>query len=517
MTALGAPAQTLPHQANGAVHGLSGDRSAGGARDAQDSSTFDALLGSLDDSSALPLPPAGGSKTASDTTSAPLAGQASDEAATTASWRSASAVHALGSGVLVGLDKRLNASPNDHQLVSTKASKAKAEPGADATLASIGWAALIGGVTAASVSADPAPHPDGQAPGPALAAPTSAPLPASLVAAGGSANSGAGGTAAAQIQDVMPLEPEQTAIAQTSAPSAVAQPVVVTVVRAITYLGLDPTIRNVSAPASKSAVAAAGSLDSLASQGAGTVNAPATSLGVQNDAAGTANENRSGRDTHGAGSGNLASKTLPPEGQTPSPVPVSGPIPTSASITLGNSLPLVPVDRLADVVASAAGDIVSQSGAPLSAAASPNADRTAPVKELDVQMNPASLGALSIQMRLSNGKLNVTIKVDKSDTLKLVETQRGAISDKLKALNFSVESVSVKASEASAPNSASADASHTGTSRYDEGQHGQSGHTTGESHHGRSPQGGDDRRQLARRGRENTGESGDGNFGHRVV
>ena len=149
-----------------------------------------------------------------------------------------------------------------------------------------------------------------------------------------------------------------------------------------------------------------------------------------------------------------------------------------------------------------------------------NAARTAPVKELDVQLNPASLGALTIEMRLSNGNLSVTIKADKPDTLKLIENESGAISDKLKSLNFSVESLTVKASDAVASGSASAsaDASNTGTSNYGEAQQGQSGQTADGSRNGRSSQRRRPGTSRAQQQRENAGEAGgDGNLGHRFV
>jgi flagellar hook-length control protein FliK len=142
----------------------------------------------------------------------------------------------------------------------------------------------------------------------------------------------------------------------------------------------------------------------------------------------------------------------------------------------------------------------------------------APVKELDVQLNPASLGALTIQMRLNNGSLSVTIQADKSDTLKLIENERGSITNKLQSLNFSVDSLTVKASDAVAPSSSGAGASNTGASNHGQAQQGQSGQTADGSRGGRFSQGAGDQRQSARQDRQGAGDTGgDSNFGHRVI
>ena len=96
MTALGLPSQSAMQLAqSAAANAMAGGQNAGGAADPQDSSAFDTLLGSFDESGGQ-NPPA----------SAPPSGD--DSSSPTASWRSASAVHSPGSGVLVALDKRLD-------------------------------------------------------------------------------------------------------------------------------------------------------------------------------------------------------------------------------------------------------------------------------------------------------------------------------------------------------------------------------------------------------------------------
>ncbi|MGD0721199.1 MAG: hypothetical protein ABR970_09165, partial [Roseiarcus sp.] len=103
MTAIALPAPTLPAPTGvGAAYGPPGDRAAGSQSDSGEGSAFGSVLGSLDE----PAPqaaPANGSPGAEAATAA-----ASANIQGAASWRTVSAVHALGSGVLVALDRRLD-------------------------------------------------------------------------------------------------------------------------------------------------------------------------------------------------------------------------------------------------------------------------------------------------------------------------------------------------------------------------------------------------------------------------
>ena len=613
MTSLGLPAQSAMQLANGAAANASliSERGAGGHNDSQDGPAFSALLSALDDSGAQPQP-ADGATSGNSAPNSTLPAQPTAEALpAAASWRSISAVHSLGSGVLVALDKRFDSTAHDDsQSVSSSAPKTGANTSADASaLASIGWASLVGSMSGA----------------------TPTPAASSALASGPAINKVA--IANATIQDPMPSDAALATSTQTSALSAATPPVAVKVVRSITYLGLDPTARNVQAATGASATASVGvasaavvgkdaaaasatiqaatgasapasvgvasaavvgkdaavasapiqdaapsdapppastqagapsaqtsaidgntlrtvamrnvasgqastsaSVRSAATGSSGVVpvsgqsesNTPVALTNAQGGSSAMSNGDQSKQNTHGAGVDESASDKIAradqeltsDSGQTAPAAGLSGVMQASLGAMSGNNLTLVPIGQLADVIASAAQGLGSQIGDAASSGATAtttNAARTAPVKELDVQLNPASLGGLSIQMRLSNGNLNVTIKADKSDTLKLIENESGAISDKLKSLNFSVESLTVKASDVVASGSASADTSNTGTSGYGEAQQGQSGQTAGGSRNGQSLQGGE-QKQSAQPGRENIGEAGgDGDFGHRVV
>jgi flagellar hook-length control protein FliK len=521
MTNLGLPPQgAMQAPLNLASGALVGDRGAGGASDSQDSSSFDALLGALGDSSGQTQPdgaPADANSAAN--AAAQLLAQSADESApTVASWRSISTLHSLRAGVLSALDKRLASTLTaDSPDVETKASKADSETSADAAaLANIGWASLMGGLTGAGGA--PAPG----SPASATSAPTLATLAAATASVAGKASAGAA------TEHAMPSDATLATATQAGLSNSATPPVAVNVTRSITYLGLDPTAAKIQSATGASTRPAANNspgADSL--RGLRSDQASGSLSDAVGAASGAASGDQTQQNNHGAGAQDRASggtgrvdqETTSAAGQTASAV--SSAALASVNAISANGLLSASVAQLADVVASAAGELASQSNdaAPSGTPAdSANSARMAPVKELDVQLNPASLGALTIQMRLNNGSLSVTIQADKSDTLKLIENERGSITNKLQSLNFSVDSLTVKASDAVAPSSSGAGASNTGASNHGQAQQGQSGQTADGSRGGRFSQGAGDQRQSARQDRQGAGDTGgDSNFGHRVI
>ena len=530
MTNLGLPPQGAAPLAHSLAPGaLVGDRGAGSTSDSKDSSAFDALLGALDDSAAQ-AHPAGAPAVANSSADAAahLLAQSAGEA-TPASWRSISTLHSLGSGVLSALDKRLTSTASaDTPNVSIKPPKTDGETSADAaTLASIGWASLMGSLMGAAVA------PAASTPASASAsAPSASTLAALASAAAATAPVAGKGIAGAAVQDAMPSDATLAIATPANATNAATTPVAVNVVRAITYLGLDST-----APKTQSAAAASTRPAASHSPGTGPLQgmrgdqASGSLPNAMGASSGAATGDQPQQNTHGAAADDRASgktgridqETTSVVGQATTATASSGVVQASVNAVAANGVLSAPIAQLADVVASAAGELAAQGSNAAPAGATGNsadAARMAPVKELDVQLNPASLGALTIQMRLNNGNLSVTIKADKSDTLKLIENERSSITDKLQSLNFSVDSLTVKASDAVAPSSASAsaDASNTGTSNYGEAQQGQSGQAADGSRGERSSQGAGEQRQSARQSRQGASDAGgDSNFGHRVV
>ena len=222
--------------------------------------------------------------------------------------------------------------------------------------------------------------------------------------------------------------------------SAGQAPVDVNVVRSITYLGADPTARNIKLGQLADAKARPAQAAALAA-GAASSNVQ-TAAPVATEGAATSNGKQS---AHGDG-GNSRESASAKVDQTVAAAPDAQPVSNAttsgaAQINLGAltnaGVPTIQVSQIADVVGRVAAALSSQVGNASSSGETASVASMAPVKELDVQLNPASLGSLSIEMRLSNGNLKISIKAEKPDTVKLIDNERDAISDKLKSLNFS--------------------------------------------------------------------------------
>jgi chemotaxis protein MotD len=125
-------------------------------------------------------------------------------------------------------------------------------------------------------------------------------------------------------------------------------------------------------------------------------------------------------------------------GSTPSspaaPIAVAGP-----GIDPSSSGPAsIPLSQLADFVADQASALTSPNSpsVPSASAAAPQA-----VKELEISLDPANLGAVSVKMRLANGKLSVVIGVSNSSTLAAIENERGAIAARLGSTEQPIENL----------------------------------------------------------------------------
>ncbi len=510
MNPLSLPSQGAAQGATGASFGgaLASERGGANSRDAPGGPAFVALLGALDEAGAQ-THPSGGSANPNGAAVSPPAAQSAEEASPTAAWRSASAVHSLGSGVLVALDKRFGATAApDGTAPSPEPPKGKADNVADASAApNSGWASLLLNLTGAGAA-------------PQLAAAVEA-TAGSVVVEGGAGRRGLG----AVNETAMPSD-ATTAVAL----NAGSPPVAVTVVRSITYLGLDPTARAWSQERASSGPGSAVAAPATATHGPHPTIAPADAANANAGPSTMSDGKSSGQNPPGSDGGqHTPDKSAGAAGAQPT----SG-APTASAVNAAdagstvsdaistNNVPLVQISRIADFVAEAASTMDPQGGDASKmarAGASPAAASTGPVKELDVQLSPKSLGALSIEMRLSGGTLKVTIKAENGETLKLVGNETGAISDKLKSLNFSVESVTVKALDTVAATGAAGEATQSGTPGHGEAYQGQSGQAAGGSaREGRSFAGETDQRDPPRPNRGGLGEAGgDGDPGHRFV
>jgi chemotaxis protein MotD len=137
-----------------------------------------------------------------------------------------------------------------------------------------------------------------------------------------------------------------------------------------------------------------------------------------------------------------------------------------------SGLASIPLSQLADFVADQASSLTSPNSpsAPSPSAAAPQA-----VKELEISLDPANLGAVSVKMRLANGKLSIVIGVSNSSTLAAIENERSAIAARLGSTEQPLENLAIVSREPS--NETSQDFAQTNSGGNDASDQGSQGYT----------------------------------------
>jgi len=136
-----------------------------------------------------------------------------------------------------------------------------------------------------------------------------------------------------------------------------------------------------------------------------------------------------------------------------------------------SGLASIPLSGFADFVADQASSLTSPSpaSAPTASAAAPQA-----VKELEISLDPANLGAVSVKMRLANGKLSIVIGVSNSSTLAAIENERGAIAERLGSTQQPLENLVIMSRQPS--NESSQDFAQTASGGNDASDQGSPSH-----------------------------------------
>jgi hypothetical protein len=170
----------------------------------------------------------------------------------------------------------------------------------------------------------------------------------------------------------------------------------------------------------------------------------------------------------------------------------STPIPPAAAIAVAgpgidpssSGLASIPLSQLADFVADQASALSSPSSpsAPAASAAAPQA-----VKELEISLDPANLGAVSVKMRLANGKLSIVIGVSNSSTLAAIENERGAIAARRGSTEQPLENLVIVSREPS--NQTSQDFAQTTSGGNDASDQGSPGHARSNNSFSGAPRG----------------------------
>ena len=127
-------------------------------------------------------------------------------------------------------------------------------------------------------------------------------------------------------------------------------------------------------------------------------------------------------------------------------------------------------DQLAARLATEADRLTPQT-APSDSAPATGAASAQAVKELQIDLKPADLGALSVKMRMTQGQLSVVMEVAKPSTLKAIENERSAIADRL---GLSAQSLEILIAKPTATNQTSAESDHARDQRPGSQENGQS-------------------------------------------
>lgn len=221
------------------------------------------------------------------------------------------------------------------------------------------------------------------------------------------------------------------------------------VLQSRTYLGVDNAARGEAGKlASRSAAAAPAPSDTAGTVGADTAAAAST----RNE---TSSEKEPASDhgkTHGA--------VQPDQSSVPAAAAVganasSGVVNAQVNPAMMGAGP-VACDQLADRLAAEASDLTSQPAAAEATSATGGVKAQA-VKELQIELNPADLGAVSVTMRMAQGQLSVVMEVAKSSTLKSIESERDAITDRL---GLSAQSLEIVIGKPTTTNQSSAESNN---------------------------------------------------------
>ncbi|MGD0762217.1 MAG: flagellar hook-length control protein FliK [Roseiarcus sp.] len=195
-----------------------------------------------------------------------------------------------------------------------------------------------------------------------------------------------------------------------------------------TYLGVDSaeqseaknSILRSQARSAANAAAAAGSAT------AGTVDVAAAA------AASTQNESQSEKRSTSGHNGSPSVSAANPSADVGPTAIVADATPGLFNAGIGSSVAgsgPIAVSQLADRLAGEASGLTSQTAS--SGATSAAAVGAQTVKELQIDLEPSDLGAVSVKMRMAHGQLSVVMEVAKPSTLNAIENERDAITDRL--------------------------------------------------------------------------------------
>jgi len=198
------------------------------------------------------------------------------------------------------------------------------------------------------------------------------------------------------------------------------------------------------------AVAGSATAKATVAAASGTPASGAAATVAAADASHSATSGGGGNSGGGAsskGNGDASDAANPVAAISASAAAVSDP----ASAAVGS----VALPQLADFIAKEAQSL-SSGGAKIAAESTTG---NAKIKELEINLDPADLGKMSLKLRLSGGKLSVSIGVADPQTLSALQSERGAIESRLSGQSQSLDTLVIHSQEASASDAGTYDSS----------------------------------------------------------
>lgn len=113
---------------------------------------------------------------------------------------------------------------------------------------------------------------------------------------------------------------------------------------------------------------------------------------------------------------------------------------------------LSPVHQIADRIMQEAAPLVASAGEAATSAAGisgavPSQVLPTVMKILNLQLEPESLGAVTIRMRLSGSRLEVRVETARADTMRLISDDKDRLAEKLRSSAYALDSLVVKLAE----------------------------------------------------------------------
>lgn len=111
------------------------------------------------------------------------------------------------------------------------------------------------------------------------------------------------------------------------------------------------------------------------------------------------------------------------------------------------ALPATQLQRLAGAIAAGAADLTAQTGAAAAAALEPASLAAArdPVRTLDLQMHPATLGLVTVRMRLVGQSLELRVRAANPETARLLKADGGKLADLLSTSGYGTHILAIDA------------------------------------------------------------------------